>query len=110
MILRRPVGTGTSQQFITVACRAEITALRDDQISAGITQSELNFIISPTQINKAKWPGGAAHQTPPFNVDQRIPRATSDQFIARGKVRTITFVDPKFIDGELVRIDGRMTG
>lgn len=108
--LRRPFGTGANQRFIPVTCRAKVTGLRDDQISAGITQSELNFILSPTQINDAQWPGGAAPQLPPFDIDQRIPRAQADQIVARGKVRTITFVDPQIVGGELVRINGRMTG
>lgn len=108
--LRRPFGAGAQQRFVSVKCRARVTGVRDDQISAGITQSELNFVMSPTQINEAQWPGGQVPQLPPFDIDQRIPRAQADQIIARGRVHTITFVDPQIIDGELVRIDGRMTG
>lgn len=108
--LRRPFGTGSNMRFVSVDCRMRITALRDDQISAGITQTELNFIMSPSEINAKGWPGGAAPQLPPFDVDQRIPRAQADQIVVRGKVRTITFVDPQIVNGELVRINGRMTG
>lgn len=110
VILRRPFGTGASQRFVSVNVRAKITGIRDDQISAGIAQSELNFIISPSEINEKQWPGGTVPQLPPFDVDQRIPRAQADQIIARGKVRTVTFVDPVIVGGELVRINGRMTG
>lgn len=110
VILRRPYGTGSNQRFMQVTVRARVTAVTEQQISAGISQTELNFIISPTQINEAQWPGGTVPQLPPFNVDQRIPRAEADQIIARAKPRTITFVDPVFVGNELVRINGRMTG
>lgn len=108
--LRRPIGSGASQRFVAVDCMMRITALRDDQISAGITQTELNFIMSPSEINRAQWPGGTVPQLPPFDIDQRVPRAQADQIVARGKVRTVTFADPVFIGDEMVRINGRMTG
>lgn len=110
MILRRPFGMGSNVQFVSVTCRARISAVTETQIAAGITQTELNFVISPTQINNAQWPGGHVEQLPPFDIDQRVPRASVDQVIARGKVRKVTFVDPAFVNGELVRINGRIEG
>lgn len=110
VILRRVVGTAPNQTFIPVTCRAKVNALRDEQIAAGITQTEMNFIISPTQINEAQWPGGTLEQQAPFNQDPRVPRPQADQIIARGKIRTVTFADPVYVSDELVRINGRMTG
>ena len=109
--LRRPVGAGPSQTFKTVTLNAAISALSDQQIAAGITQTELNFILSPTEITNSGWPNStAAVQAPPFNPDTRIPIAQRDQIIARGKVRTITAVQPLYAGNELVRIEGRMEG
>lgn len=110
VILRRPIGTGTSQQFIPIKCRAAITPLRDEQISVGVTQTELNFVISPTQINNSQWPGGTTPALPPFNIDQRVPRAQADDMIVRAKKRTITQVVDRWLGNELVRIEGRITG
>lgn len=111
VILRRPVGSGRSVQFVSVKCVARISAVTAEQISAGIAQTELNFIMSPTQIDRAQWPGGTVPQLPPFDVDQRIPRENVDQLIVRGKMRTVSFVDPVFAGaGELVRINGRIKG
>ena len=108
--LRRPVGSGANQIFVSVVCRAKVTAVTDKEISAGISQADLNFILSPTQINKRQWPGGQLPQRGLFAQDPRLPVAQKDQMICRGRVRTIAFVDAVFVGGELVRINGRMTG
>lgn len=108
--LRRPVGTGSNQRFASVWVRAKVTAVTDKEISAGISQTDLNFIISPTQINEKQWPGGVAPQVGKLAQDPRIPVAQKDTMICRGKIREITFVDPLFVGNELVRINGRMTG
>lgn len=110
MILRRPVGTGTNQRYATVTVRARVTAITDKEISAGISQADLNFIMSPTQINEKQWPGGVPVQIGQFAQDPRIPVAQKDQVICRGRMRTIAFADPVFVGNELVRINGRMTG
>lgn len=110
VVLRRPLGTGSAQQFIPVTVRARVSALTAEQISAGITQTDLNFVVSPSQINRANWPGGIMAQASQFVQDPRIPLAAKDQMICRGKVRTITFVDAVYVGNELVRINGRMMG
>lgn len=112
IILRRVVGTGSAVANIDVTCRARVNAATVQQIVANIPATDLNIIISPTQINNAQWPGGTVPLLPPFNVDQRIPRVGGpDKVILRGAApRSVAFVDPKFINGELVRIDFRVTG
>lgn len=115
-ILRRPFGAGANQRFVSVTVRLKLvgwfprSAGGGADISVGIVQDFYEFIMSPTQINDAQWPGGTPPQLPPFNIDQRIPRASVDQFIIRGRVRAILHVDPMFIGGELVRINGRVEG
>lgn len=112
IILRRVVGTASNQANIDVTCRARVNAATVQQIAAGIPATELNVILSPTQINNAQWPGGTVPALPPFNLDQRIPRVgVTDKILMRGQQpRGVSFVDPKFINGELVRIDLRVTG
>jgi hypothetical protein len=111
IILRRVVGSGANVVNVDVACRARVDAASTDQIAAGVSATELNVIISPTQINEAQWPGGTVPLQPPFNVDQRIPRVGGpDKMIVRNVLRQITFVDAKVIGGELVRINARVSG
>lgn len=108
--LRRIVGKGNNVQNIDVDCLAQVNAVSMEEIVAGISQTDLNIVISPTQINNKQWPGGTVPLLPPFNVDQRVPRENADKVIVRQRPRTIGFVDPKFVGGELVRINMRVTG
>jgi hypothetical protein len=111
VILRRVVGTAPNQVNIDVKCRARVDAVRVEQIVAGVPATDLNVIMSPTQINEAQWPGGTIPQVPPFNIDQRVPRANGpDKMIVRGQLRQVAFADPKFVGGELVRLNLRVTG
>lgn len=112
VILRRVVGTGSNITNIDVKCRATVNAATVQQIVAGITATDLNIIMSPSEINKNQWPGGSIPLLPPFDVDQRVPRINGpDKVLLRGAApRTVAFCDPKFIGGELVRINLRVTG
>lgn len=110
VILRRVVGSGSAVANIDVTCRARVDAMKTEQMAAGINATDLNVIISPTQINDAQWPGGTVPILPPFDVDPRIPRASVDKMIVRNSIRNITFVDAKVIGDELVRIDLRVSG
>lgn len=110
-ILRRVVGVGVSVVNVDVTCVGRINAVSTEETDAGIKATDLNVIFSPTQINDAQWPGGSVPQIPPFNIDQRIPRQNGpDKAIVRGQLRTVAFVKPFIIGGELVRIEMRVTG
>jgi hypothetical protein len=112
VILRRTVGAAPNSVSVDVKCRARVTAVSTQQIEAGIPATQLNVILSPTQINEAQWPGGTIPVLPPFDVDQRIPRAgVTDKVLMRGQPpRSIMHVDPQIIGGELVRINMRVDG
>src|SRR6266705_5180830 len=111
VILRRVIGTAPNQTNIDVTCKARVDAMKTEQLVAGINATDLNVIFSPTQINNRQWPGGTVPLQPPFNVDQRIPRVGgADKMIVRNVLRSITFVDAKVINGELVRIDAMVSG
>lgn len=112
--LRLVVGTGANVLNVDVKCRARVdTVTAEQMLVAGIVATDLNVIVSPTQINNAQWPGGQAQPNPPpFNADPRIPRPNGPyKAIVRGTQRQIAWVDPKFADnGELVRLNMRVTG
>jgi hypothetical protein len=112
IILRRTVGAAPNQISVDVTCRARVDAATDTQLVAGIPATDLNVIISPTQINDAQWPGGSIQALPPFNLDRRVPRAgPTDKVLMRGQPpKAVAFSNPKFINGELVRIDMRVAG
>ncbi|KGT75795.1 hypothetical protein MA20_31875 [Bradyrhizobium japonicum] len=112
VILRRTVGIAPNDMSIDVKCRAKVSTMTTQEIEAGLPASELNVILSPSEINAAQWPGGTLPQLPPFNVDQRVPRAgVTDKILMRGQPpRAITHVDPQIVGGELVRINLRVTG
>jgi hypothetical protein len=108
--LRRVVGTAPNTVNIDVQCRARVDGVTPQEIASGISQDELHVIMSPTQINAAQWPGGQVTPAAPFSVDPRIPVKATDKVIARGKSRTLTFIDPRLCDGELVRLNLRVSG
>jgi hypothetical protein len=111
--LRLVVGSGVAVANIDVKCRARVDVVTAEQLVAGIPADHLNLIISPTPINVAQWPGGQIPPLPaPFNIDPRVPRENGPyKVIARGKVRSVAFSDPKYANNnELVRINLRVTG
>ncbi len=110
IVLYRQTGSGNNVVRSSVTCRAKVTAVSVAEIAAGITQTELNVVLSPTQIDQAQWPGGTLRGSPPYDVDPRIPILAKDHVIARKKDRAVTFVDPQFVDGVLVRINLRVSG
>lgn len=109
--LRRVVGTAPNTVNIDVRCIARVDAVSPTEIVGGISQDELHVIMSPTQINEAQWPGGQVTPGMPFNVDPRVPVKATDKLIVRGKLRTLTFAEPKpGKTGELVRLNLRVSG
>lgn len=112
--LRRTIGDDENTVFVEVRVRARVDAMDNTINAAGHRVSEYALIISPTQINEAQWPGGTIPSVPPFNVDQRIPRKDStDQILMydlHDNPLTITFVDAKIFNDELLRINLRCAG
>lgn len=112
VILRRVVGSGDTAINVDVRCRARVDRVESAANAEGPKAQVFTLIMSPTQINEAQWPGGHVPALPPFDVDQRIPRENGpDKILMRGaNPRTVTLSDPKIIDGELVRLNLRVTG
>lgn len=105
--LRRVVGAA-NQVFIDVTVRVLLRGYAPNELVGGITQQDQAFILSPTQIDAAQWPGG----TPPTSgppVDQRIPRL-NDRLITTRGVLTVQAAAGIYVGDVLVRIEGRARG
>jgi hypothetical protein len=96
IVLRRRTVVGDVVADVDVTCRARIDTVKADEIAGTVSISDLKLIISPTALMANNWPGGGE---PP------VPRPT-DFVVARGKLRQIKTVDPKYIgDEDLCRIN-----
>lgn len=110
VILRRRIGEPPNAAYVSVTCRARVDRIDNIQQPAGIRISEFTLIMSPTQINDAKWPGGTIPVPPPFDLDPRIPRENdTDEILMRGhNPRVIAVCDPKMEGREPVRFNLRV--
>lgn len=95
IILRRRTVADDVVTDVDVTCRARVDTVDADEVVGTIATSDLKVIISPTEIMAENWPDG----TP-------APPRITDFVVARGKVRQIKVVDPKYIGAEgLCRIN-----
>lgn len=107
--LRHVVGSSTATQvFVDVDVRANVTGPSGSQLVAGIDQNTFVCIFSPTQIDRAQWPGG---QPPSVIDDPRIPsKNRGDKAFIRGAWRSVQWAQGFYPSGDLVRIEMRVTG
>lgn len=108
VILRRTIGTA-NQVNIDVVCRAFVRGYEPKELVGSIVQGDSQVTISPTQINRAQWPGGQPVTSPPSATDPRVPRK-GDKMIVAGKPRNVEAAAPIYLAGELVRIDLQVKG
>lgn len=99
---------GTQLIPVKVKCRAFVRGYGADELIGGITQTDSKVIISPSEIIKAGWPGPNSSATP-TKQDRRVPRV-NDKAVIVGKTRNIAVSLPIYVDGELVRVDMRVSG
>jgi len=101
------VGVAPVAINIDVEVLAAVRSYRPDELVGDIRQTDSLAIISPTPIGRAQWPGG---ELPTAGVaDPSLPRK-GDKLVVAGRVRSIEFVAPIYIAGELVRIELRILG
>lgn len=102
IVLRRLI-SGV-QKSVTVWAHVRNFHLSASDIVTGISKMPFVVIMSLTQIRAAGWPQGApAPAAPPFNVDSAIPMI-GDTVVIKGVVRTVKAVDPRAVNGAVVRI------
>lgn len=105
IVLMRQFGT-TPNSFASVECLAFVRGYRPEELIGNISQTDSFVVISPTEINRAKWPGGSGLLSP---TDARIPRK-GDKVMIRGLQRNVETAGPIYVRGALVRIDMRVLG
>ncbi|UZE46984.1 hypothetical protein ONR75_18435 [Rhodopseudomonas sp. P2A-2r] len=102
VVLRRSI-SGVSKA-VTVRAHVRNFHLSASDIVTGISKVPFIVILSLTQIRAAGWPQGApAPAAPPFNVDSAIP-VVGDTLVIKGAVRTVKAVDPRAVNGIVVRV------
>jgi hypothetical protein len=102
VVLRRLIG-GVSKS-VTVRAHVRNFHLSASDIVTGISKVPFVVIMSLMQIRAAGWPQGApAPAAPPFNIDSAIP-VIGDTVVIKGLVRTVKSVDPRAVNGVVIRI------
>lgn len=105
--LRRVVGT-SNQVNVDVEVRATVRSPNAQELAGGISQDELFCIFSPTEIDRAQWPGG---QPPTVVDDPRVPsKNRGDKAYVRGRWRAVQWGQGFYPGGELCRIEMRVLG
>ena len=104
--ITRTSGSLPNQVTLSLECRAIVRAYRTEQLIGTVTQGDSNVILSPTDIDRAQWPGG---QSPTVTTDVRIPK-TTDKLVFLGRSCSIIACKPLYIRGVLARIDLQVRG
>lgn len=108
VILRRIVGT-TAQVNIDCPARAHVRGYEPSQLAGSIIQGDRQVIMSPTDIDRAQWPGGQPVTSPAPAADPRIP-VNGDRVIIQGQSTVVIAADPVVRGGVLVRINIQVRG
>jgi hypothetical protein len=102
IVLRRSIGTA-NQSHVDVECRAAVRTPEEHDLVPGITVRQTKVIISPTEINRQKWPGA---QPPTVVGDPRVPsKDKGDKVRINNQWRAVERANPIYIADELVRIE-----
>jgi len=104
-LLVRITGT-TNQARFEARVRAYAVGYLPRELGDQIIQGDTKVTISPTDLERAGWPG-AQVGTPVGDV--RVPRK-GDKIVLEGRERNIEAATPWYINGELVRIDLQCRG
>jgi hypothetical protein len=101
----RLVRSGSSPYGID--CIVTLRGYSPSELIAGsdITQQDQQFVLSPTALIAGNWPGPGA----PRGGDPLIPRR-DDRIVANRVTMTIQAAAGVYVQGVLVRIDGRVRG
>ena len=104
--LRRSTGT-TNVSHSDVDCLASLRSPRVDEMIAGVTQQQTIVIISLTEINAKKWPGGQV-QGP---RDARVPKKDAgDKIKIDGRWCAVERSNPIWVNDVLVRLEVLVLG
>ena len=93
--------------LVDLPCRAVVRGVTQEKVIGTILATDLEVIISPTEILAANWPSNPTIVS--GQADPRIPRIT-DFVVAKGKQRQVKFSDPIFVGNEWVRCNLLVAG
>lgn len=106
VLQRLTLGPGGAQIPFSVDCRALVRGYEPHELVNGITEQDAKVILSPTEIERAQWPGPAVGDVA---GDRRVPR-NGDRMIIAGRARRVEAAAPLYMAGVLVRIEARVQG
>ncbi len=106
VILRRIHGATGLPVEVTLLARLD-DFVNTAQLAGDIIEKIQNFILSPTEINLAGWPG--VHPNDPTGIDLRIPY-TNDELVTHSGRLTVISGKGFYVQDILVRIEGRGRG
>lgn len=109
VILSRVVKRSGSNATTTVTCRAVVKAVDAKKVVGSILQTDLELILSPTQITGANWPGQDDNTPIGSTVPQHYPRIT-DVANVQGKPRQVKQVNNRVMAGVWVRTEMVVAG
>lgn len=105
---RLTTAPGGAQVSFECTCRAVVRGYTPAEIvsGSGIIQQDVKVILSPSDIERAQWPGA----TPmPEGVDRRVP-VRNDRIIRQGRTYAVQAAQGIYVGGELVRIELQVRG
>ena len=97
------------------SCLARVRDYRPHESlpGTGLQQGDSHVVISPTAIDKARWPGPEVLLSGgrPSGLDPRLPQASrGDKIIIRGRARSVIACVPTYLQDALVRLDVTVRG
>ncbi|MCS0497866.1 hypothetical protein NVS89_22505 [Ancylobacter sp. MQZ15Z-1] len=98
-LLRRQAWAGTVRTSADLPVRVCLRGYRPDELTGGIVQGDSEIVISPTELGASAWPDGAGE----------LPRQ-GDVIISGSRSLAVIAVDPRYIGGDLVRINLQVRG
>lgn len=107
VVLRRVIGVAPNTVNIDVPCRAFVTGVTGEQVVAGLAATDVNVVLSPSEIATDQWPGGTPETTLSPTIDPHLPRI-GDQVITQDKLRSVVYAQPVYVAAVLVRINLRV--
>ena len=102
IVLRRVVKRSGGSVDADVNVRAVVRVVGAEKVVGTITQSDLQVILSPTQIMAAGWPGADDNVVAGDATDRRLPDIT-DIVVVQGAPRQVKQTRPIFVGGVWVR-------
>lgn len=103
--IRRSIWIGGVRSDDEVNVLAFVRGYDAAELSGGIVQGDTKVTISPSGIIAGNWPA----DRPSDGLDHRVP-APGDTIVIKGRARNIESPAPKYVAGELVRIDLQVRG